>query len=171
MEEIKIHYRTGGKLTHAGTEMLPNGQDVEVIIEHIEFCETHEISGRKENNVWVCYFHKNPYTTLPIVLNSTNRKRLSKLAKTNYLVDVKNFPVRMTKEMTRDVQDGGQIEGLRISKIPAKIKYEPTKKETLKIGSENFNKCLDAVKSGYTVEQLRVKYDISNEVEKELLKK
>lgn len=170
MEEKKRHYREGGKLTHAGVEMLHNGSDVEVIIDRIEFCETHEISGRKENNVWVCYFHKNPYTTLPIVLNSTNRKRLSKLAKTNYLEEVKNFPVRMTAEMTRDVQDGGQILGLRISKIPAKLKYEPLKLETLVVGSENFEKCRTALKNGYTIEQMKAKYEISKEVEKELLK-
>jgi len=170
MGEKKRHYREGGKLTHAGVEMLPNGQDCEVIIDHIQFCETHEISGRKESNVWVCYFKENEYTSLPIVLNSTNRKRLSKLSKTNYLEDIKNFPVRMTKEMTRDIQDGGSIEGLRISKIPAKLKYEPQKKEVLTLVSENFEKCRTALKNGYTIEQMKAKYEISDSVEKELLK-
>ena len=29
MAEQGIHYRTGGKLTHAGCEMLPSGKDIE----------------------------------------------------------------------------------------------------------------------------------------------
>ena len=62
-EAQKRHYRTGGKITHAGCEILPNGKDIEyIVISHIKFFEEHNVGGRKEENVWVAYFAPNPYT-------------------------------------------------------------------------------------------------------------
>ncbi len=120
MAEKGIHYRTGGKLSHSGCEILPEGKDIEyIVIEKVEFKETEEIAGRKETGVWIATFAPNPYTKLPMVLNSTNRKRLSKLANNEYINLIKNFPVRLCKEACKDAQDGGMTVGLRISKIPA----------------------------------------------------
>lgn len=123
MEEKGIHYRVGGKLTHCGCEVLPNGQDIErIVIERIEYKETEKINGRVETNVWVAHFAPdNGYTSLPFVLNSTNRKRIAKLYPdcNGYINLLKNVPVRLTRERCRDVQDGGDTWGLRISKEPA----------------------------------------------------
>jgi hypothetical protein len=121
-DQKSIHYRVGGKLTHAGVEMLPGGKDIErIIIARIEYKESEMINGRTENGVWVAHFAQNPYTTLPLILNATNRKRLVKLFPDcdGYIARLENVPVRLTKEKTRDVQDGGETWGLRISKIPA----------------------------------------------------
>jgi len=79
------------------------------------------INGRKENGVWVAHFAPNPYTDLPLILNATNRKRIVKLFPDceGYIARLENIPVRLTKERTRDVNDGGECWGLRISKLPA----------------------------------------------------
>ena len=138
MEE-GIYYRKGGKLTHASCEMLPNGQDIgRIIIARIEFKDNESINGRMEAGVWLAHFAPNPYTTLPLVLNATNRKRIAKQFWDTPVEDgtpcegrinlLKNIPVRLTKEITRDVQDGGQTYGLRISKIPADPEPQPGKK-------------------------------------------
>lgn len=138
MEE-GIYYRKGGKLTHASCEMLPNGQDIgRIIIARIEFKDNESINGRMEAGVWLAHFAPNPYTTLPLVLNATNRKRIAKQFWDTPVEDgtpcegrinlLKNIPVRLTKEITRDVQDGGQTYGLRISKIPADPEPQPEKK-------------------------------------------
>lgn len=138
-----MHYRVGGKLTHCGVEMLPNGKDIEnIIIERFEFHEQMKINGQVQENVWEAHFVKNSYTTLPMMLNSTNRRRLVKQAGTDYLQTVKFFPVRLTKEKTRDPQGGGQIYGLRISLTPAK-------RYSLEEGSDQFNK----VKAGVNDER------------------
>lgn len=119
MAEKGIHYRIGGKLSHAGCEILPDGKDIEhIVIEKVEFKESEIIGGRKEEGVWVATFAPNPYTKLPMVLNSTNRKRLSKIANNEYINLIKNIPVRLCKEPCKDAQDGGMTVGLRISKIP-----------------------------------------------------
>lgn len=117
-----LHYRVGGRLSHCGVECLPNGQDIpRIVIERIEYKEKEMINGRMEEGVWVAHFAQNPYTSLPFILNMTNRKRLVKQFPDcdGYLARLKNVAVRLTKERCRDVQDGGETWGLRISKIPA----------------------------------------------------
>lgn len=117
-----IHYRVGGRLTHCGVECLPQGKDIpRIIIERIEYKEREMINGRTEEGVWVAHFAQNPYTKLPLILNATNRKRIVKQFPEceGYLARLKNIPVRLTKEKCRDVQDGGETWGLRISKLPA----------------------------------------------------
>lgn len=123
-----IHYRTGGRLTHCGVECLPNGADIErIVIERIEYKEREVINGRTEEGVWIAYFAPNPYTKLPFILNATNRKRLVKQFPEcdGYPARLKNIAVRLTKERTRDVQDGGETWGLRISKTPASQEAAP----------------------------------------------
>ncbi len=124
-----IHYRTGGRLTHCGVECLPNGADIErIVIERIEHKDKESINGRVEEGGWIAHFAPNPYTALPFILNATNRKRLVKQFPEcdGYPARLKNVAVRLTKEKCRDVQDGGETWGLRISKIPA---AEERKKE------------------------------------------
>ena len=51
------HYRQGGKLTHCGCEILPQGNDIEyIILKEIKFKESEEVAGRTEKGVWVGYF-------------------------------------------------------------------------------------------------------------------
>ena len=161
------HYRTGGRLTHAGVEMLPQGNDIEyVILKEIKFKESEEVAGRTEKGVWVGYFAPNPYTTLPIILNSTNRKRLFKLSGNDNIDELKNYPVRLTKEKCRDVQDGGETWGLRISKLPAKVPVTPVKQKP-SITEENFDKAVEFLKTK-TMEELRGFYEVPEEMERRL---
>lgn len=75
MNQEDIYYRAGGKITHAGCEILDGGKDTDFIIDHIEFKDQEKINGKTENGVWLMHFAKNPYTTLPVILNSTNKKK------------------------------------------------------------------------------------------------
>lgn len=164
-----IHYRVGSKITHCGCEILPNGNDIErIVIERIEFHETDNVGGRKENNVWVAFFRPNPYATLPMVLNSTNRRRLSKLYPEckGYINQLTDVAVRLTREKTRDPQDGTDTWGLRISKLPPAPEKKPEKKTLTKENVEAVREWM--VKNGKTVEDLRSFYVMSEEIEKML---
>lgn len=160
-DQTQIHYRTGGKLTHAGVECLPNGADIpRIVIESIEFKDKEMINGRSEEGVWVAHFASNPYTKLPFILNATNRKRIVKLYPEceGYLARLHNIAVRLTKEKCRDVQDGGETWGLRISKQPADAETAPQLKPltedkipaALKWMQEN-GKGIEDVKKIYTL--------------------
>lgn len=158
-----IHYRTGGKLTHCGVECLPNGADIErIVIEHIEYKDTESINGRVEQGVWIAHFAPNPYTALPFILNATNRKRLVKQFPEceGYPARLKNIAVRLTKERCRDVQDGGETWGLRISKLPASEEKAPQKKV---ITSDKIQVIVDwASKNNKTIADIEAMYDFES---------
>lgn len=163
-DQRNIHYRTGGRLTHCGVECLPNGKDIErIIIARIEYKESEMINGRTENGVWVAHFAQNPYTSLPMLLNATNRKRLVKLFPEcdGYPARLENVAVRLTKERTRDVQDGGETWGLRISKIPASPETAAQKKV---ITEDKVAVIVEwAQKSGKTVDDIAQLYDFESD--------
>lgn len=112
MTELK-HYRCGGTLTHSGVEVLPGGKPINVTIQEIKYKEKEEVGGQKKDG-FVAYSRD---LKLPIFLNATNKKRLAKLAGTDYLETVKNITVTLCAEECRDAVDGGMTKGLRISKI------------------------------------------------------
>lgn len=174
MDQRDIHYRVGGKLTHCGVEVLPGGKDIErIIIARIEYKESEMINGRTENGVWVAHFAPNPYTTLPLILNATNRKRLFKMYPQcdGYLARLENVAVRLTKERTRDVQDGGETWGLRISKnppAPESARHEsPAAASKKVIKEENIGVIVEwAKKNGLSIDQVAEKYDFESETVK-----
>ena len=170
-DQRNIHYRTGGKLTHCGVECLPNGKDIErIIIARIEYKESEMINGRTENGVWVAHFAQNPYTNLPMLLNATNRKRLVKQFPEceGYPARLENVPVRLTKEKTRDVQDGGETWGLRISKIPASPEAAPAQKKV--ITEDKIQVIIDwAQKNRKTIDDISAMYDFESDAVKQAI--
>lgn len=170
MEEKGIHYRIGGNLTHCGCECLPSGKDIEyIVIEKIDYVDETKINGRTERNVWIATFEKNPYTKLPMVLNSTNRKRLAKLYPDcdGYINLLKNIPVRLTREKCRDIQDGGETWGLRISRTPA---TKPSKQPLTPDNKVLWDQAVNFIKSGNSLAKIKEKYDIPQETEVQLIK-
>ena len=171
MNQTDIHFRTGGNITHAGIEVLPSGKDIEyIVLESIEFKERERINGRNQDGVWIGHFAPNPYTSLPWVINSTNRRRLAKLFPEceGYLARLRNVAIRLTKEKTRDPQDGGECWGLRVSLIPAKKSDAPAKKV---IQESPISAVVDwARKNGLNIDNIAEKYDFaSNDVRQTII--
>ena len=168
-----IHYRVGGKLTHCGVECLPEGKDIpRIIIERIEYKESEMINGRSEFGVWVAHFAKNPYTSLPFILNATNRKRIIKQFPEcdGYPARLKNIPVRLTKERCRDVQDGGETWGLRISKLPADSEPTPASAGKKVITEDKIQVIVDwAKKNGKTIDDIASMYDFESDTVKQAI--
>lgn len=164
-----IHYRTGGRLSHCGVECLPGGKDIgRIIIARIEYKESEMINGRTEQGVWVAHFAPNPYTDLPFILNVTNRKRITKLFPEcdGYLARLKNIPVRLTKERTRDVQDGGETWGLRISKMPADP--EPVKKKKTITADKVEAVVKWAIKNKKSLADIAESYEMSEDIKQQI---
>lgn len=165
----KKHYTAGGNPSHAGVFILPNGNNIDMVIDRIEWRENEEINGRVESK-FVAIFRKNPYTELPMVLNKVNKQRILKLAgKGSWdILDIKNLPITLTWESTR-VGDG-----LRISPIPPRQKLPtstpatPQQLEALTTGHKNFPKCVDYLKNGGSIEDLEKKYTISDAMKETL---
>ena len=166
-DQRNIHYRMGGKLTHCSVECLPNGKDIDrIIIARIEYKESEMVNGRTENGVWVAHFAQNPYTSLPMLLNATNRKRLVKQFPEcdGYPARLTNVPVRLTKERTRDVQDGGETWGLRISKLPA-AQEQPKQAAKKEVTEDKIPVVVEwAKKNGKTIADIEAMYVMSQPV-------
>ncbi len=143
-----LHYRHGGKITHAGVECLPAGKDIIVTIERIAFVEKEMINGEQQA-AWVAYLKPNPYTPLPIVLNATNKKRLAKLSGTPYLETVQNLTITLTKEMDKAI-GGGKDWALRISNIkPAQV--AAAERKPLSLTSPNYSQLVEWLKDKGTL--------------------
>lgn len=169
MEQTDIHFRAGGKITHCGVECLPGGRDIErIVIDHIEFKDSETINGRVENGVWIAHFAPNPYTQLPLILNVTNRKRLVKLFPEceGYPARLHGVAVRLTKEKTRDPQEGGECWGLRISRIPASPEPEPKAAKKKPLTLDKVDSAVKWMKeNGKTLDDVKKKYDVPQDVE------
>lgn len=166
-EPQKIHFRMGGKITHCGVEILPNGKDIEyIVIDHIEWRETEVVNGEK-TPCFVAIFAQNPYTRLPMVLNMENKTRLLKLTRVSEydLLTIKNLPVRLTAENTRLNRLG-----LRISKLPPVVPTQrPPEKQTLTPEHPDWAKCVQYVKDGNNVDGLLVRFNITEEVKTQII--
>lgn len=175
-----IHYRAGSKASHAGVETLRGEREIpRIIIERIEFVENATINGRSEKNMWFAHFQpNNGWTDLPMCLNQTNCKRISKLYPEceGYLARLHNIAVRLTSEPCKDPDGGGQTIGLRISKIPASSEQEmkkwmqehgyapatPAAKKV--ITDDKVGTIVDwAKRGGLTIEKVAEKYDFASE--------
>ena len=81
--QVFHHWRTGSQSDYVGVEILPNGQSIIATISHIVWDENAKVQGSKKPS-WIAYFKETNLVPKPMLLNSTNRKRLTKLAQTDY---------------------------------------------------------------------------------------
>jgi len=170
MKETNIDSMKYRKSTHLA------GIDVETIVADKGNCiltikeafyDTNvDVSGNKTAG----YFIEFEENVKPMVVNSSNRKIIG-----NILKSTKNLS-------STDSRNIGNWKGLKIELL-----FDPTVKMMGKIvggikvaekyelpelikDSENFNKCKLAIeKSGFTIEQIKLKYKVSEEIEQLLI--
>lgn len=158
----KLHWRMGSDRSHIGVEVLPEGKPINVTISRIEFRKSEKING-KTKDVWVAYFKDDPFG-LPMALNTTNRKSLVKAAKTNYLEELKDFPVTLYSEKCRDPEGGGMTDGLRL-KPQTGAQSGPQQKVYMDKNSEQYPKAKNAIIEGKTtVEKIMTVYNLSPDI-------
>ena len=180
MEKKGVYYRMAGKITHAGCECLPapNFEIERIIISHIDFKDSIKVNGQTKERVFEAFFAPNPYTDLPLLLNSTNAKRIAKQFWDTKVADgtpcegrinlLENIPVRLCRELTRDPSDGGQVYGLRISQVPAAEEAAPATRKQLP--ADKVDVVVKwALERGLALEEVEKKYEMSDEV-RELVK-
>lgn len=182
MNKEGVYYRMAGKITHAGCECLkaPKFEIERIVIARIDFKDSIQVNGQKKENVFEATFAPNPYTNLPFILNSTNAKRIAKMFWDTPVQDgtpcegrinlLENIPVRLCRELTRDPSDGGQVYGLRISKIPAaEAPAAPAKPKQEKkvITEDKVDTIINwARENGQTIDDIAAKCDFASETVK-----
>jgi len=95
----------------------------------------------------------------PIILNSTNRKRLKKLTETAFIEDMIGKRIILT---TEKVKAFGEVhDAVRISP-------KPVAKPILAEATKAWDNCVNALKSGKTMDDVRARYQVSKELESKL---
>lgn len=157
------HWKKNIDTDWIGCYVLPNGQDIVVTLLRVEFKKGVKVAGKKQDK-YIAYFAPNPHFDKPMLLNKTNLRRVELLTGTPLIENWANLNIKVTigQEMDKCI-GGGEDWALRI-KAQKPVLTLPK----LEIGTPNFEGCKNALKSGYTVEQMRKKYEISKEVEEAL---
>lgn len=174
-----IYYKRGSKSDFAGVEILGEAMELpRVIIEEITFHETLKVQGKTEYERWTC---KLQGIEKPMLLNSTNRKRLAKRfwntivadgtechGRLNLLTGL-SCAIRLDSEPCRDPSDGEMTIGLRVSKYdpdPAPAAPAPAAKKV--ITEDVLEKTVNwAKEKGMTFEQVAEKFDFANDTVKD----
>ncbi len=156
--ETKTHYRKVFKSDHLGVA------DLEDFIEEKKSLIQTIIKVKQEINVSVAgkkgsfniaYFKSN---IKPLVLNATNSAVMKQLTGSVFVEDWNNVDVELYVE--KNIRFGRDVvDGVRIKKVAKELPILTEK-------HEKFNAIKEALKSGNTIEQVRTKYQVSNEIEK-----
>lgn len=157
----KTHWKKVFDSAYLGSSDLEDGKDLKAVIKSVTIQKVKGPDGKeKECNVATFTDSK----LKPMILNVTNSKVIKKFVTSVFIEDWNNIPVQIY------VQDGikafGEVtEGLRIRSVqPSMVK------PTLNRSMPAWTKAVEHLKSGKSIEDIKAKYDISKEVEDELLR-
>lgn len=115
----------------------------------------------------VLFFKQNPYISMPMMLNATNQKTLSRLCGSRLPEKWIGKTIVLHYEKTRNPQGGGPIPGLRIvaALLPADTDHG---KIMLRVSSPNFEEIKKWLATGNKLEQVEAKYYIEPGAKREL---
>jgi len=156
MENKKTHWKKLVNPNYIGAYSLENGKDKIVKIKKV-VRETVTSEGGKKEECTVAYLENEK----PFILNRTNSKTITKIAKSPYIEDWIGISIKLFVSTTK--LKGEEVECLRIREERIEVK-----KLELIENSENWNQVVTALSNGYTIEQIKSKYQISNNLIKKL---
>lgn len=154
------HFKEASNSPYLGAWDLPNYEDINLTIKEVR----KEMSkGLKEDGLFNIVYFKEP-NVKPMLLNSTNSKSISRVAKSPYLE--KWAGVEITLFVQRGVKAFGELhDALRVRPVTTvKTKQELTP------GSKLWDKAKERAKAGASIEVFRKHYIITDENFKELCK-
>lgn len=154
-EQHLTHWKRLVNPDYLGVYSLDNGKDMTLTISKV--VREYVKNERGQEECTVAYFKENQK---PMILNRTNSKAIQKLYGTPYIEQWTGKKITVYAATTK--LKGDDVECLRI---------RPQKPENPLLRVEdtlNFTKCKEALKSGYTINDLKTKWTISAEVEKAL---
>lgn len=142
---------------YLGAYSLDKGKDLTLTIGQVKREMVTSTNGKKEECT-VLYF-KEPQK--PMILNRTNAKIIQKIYGTPYIEEWSGKKITLYATFTKLA--GEEVECLR-------IRPERPALPMLRLDdTENFSACRQAVRNGYTIEQIQKKWTLTTEVINALL--
>lgn len=161
MSDNKTHWRKHDKTDFLGVADIDEmgKTEINLTISKVEYKQA-KVRGKNGFFRIATFIEK----VKPMILNAGNAKVIKKMSNNSqYLEDWVN--VSVTVYVKEGVKFGHEItEGLRI---------KPNTKTKTKLSKDTpeYENVVKAIENGYTIEQIKTKYDISKELEAELCKK
>ena len=161
METKLTHWKKLENPDYIGAYSIEQGKDLIVTIEKV-VREMVTGTGGKKEECSVAYLKGQK----PFILNRTNQKTISKVAGTPY---IEQWAGKQIILYVAHIKAFGEdnVECLRVRPILPQVTL-PELKET---DTVNFDKVFLGMQNGYTIEQVRTKWNVSNEVEQLLTAK
>jgi len=157
--ENKTHWKKVFNSDYLGSCDLEDGKDLRAVIKSVTVRKVKNTDG-KEQERNVAEFTDTKLK--PMILNATNCKVVKKFAKSPFINDWNNIPIQIY--VKDDIRAFGDItEGLRIREVQPK-----TDKPVLKPGIQAWDKAIEFLRGTGTIDQIKMKYDMSLTDEDEL---
>lgn len=158
MEQALTHWKKLNNPDYIGAYSLDRGKDMTLTIDYVNR-EIITGTGGKKEECTVLHFKE---AQKPMILNRTNAKTIQKIYGTPYIEEWAGKKITLFASVTKLA--GEEVECLRIRPV------RPTLPELLLSDTDNFRNCQQAIRNGYSIEQIQKKWTLSPEVIKELLK-
>ena len=158
MEQTLTHWKKLNNPDYIGAYSLDRGKDMTLTIDYVNR-EIITGTGGKKEECTVLHFKE---AQKPMILNRTNAKTIQKIYGTPYIEEWAGKRITLFASVTKLADE--EVECLRIRPV------RPTLPELLLSDTDNFRNCQQAIRNGYSIEQIQKKWTLSPEVIKELLK-
>jgi len=159
MEDKKTHWRKQDNPNYIGAYSLMDGKTKDLTVT-IEKVVTEEVKNERGSETCRVAYLKDQK---PMILNTTNSKTIEKIYGTPYIEDWKGKTIVLY--VARIKAFGDEVECLRIRNKKATNKLPELKPTDL----ENWNKVIQALNNGYTIDQIKTKWSISKENQEKLI--
>jgi hypothetical protein len=163
MSEEKTHWKNNFNYDYLGSYSLaPTNKDVVLTISHV--VANQEVKGEngKSDFCYVAYFKEADKWVKPMILNKTNCKVLEKLY-TPYIEDWRNILIKVG--ISKIKVKGEEMDALRVRAIKPVV----TKPNLLPDTEAWTNVVHHMTNEGVTLERIKNRYDIAQDVEQKLL--
>jgi hypothetical protein len=160
--ETKTHFKKLRNPNYIGSyELMVGSGSIELNVTIEKAVKEIVQNGDKKEEAMVIYLKGQK----PMIVNSTNAKNISKALNSPYIEDWVGKEITLYVAKIRAF--GENVDALRVKTVTS-IKQLPI----LQLNTPNFDKCKVAISSGqYTIEQIKSKYQVSEEVQNLLLVK
>ena len=144
MEQTLTHWKKLNNPDYIGAYSLDRGKDMTLTIDYVNR-EIITGTGGKKEECTVLHFKE---AQKPMILNRTNAKTIQKIYGTPYIEEWAGKKITLFASVTKLADE--EVECLRIRPV------RPTLPELLLSDTDNFRNCQQAIRNGYSIEQIQL---------------
>lgn len=158
---MKTHWKKLTNPDYLGAYSLEEGKDLIVEIKSVSREMVKGADGKAQECTVAQLVDQKPF-----IINKTNAKTITKVINSPYIEDWSGQRIQLFSKSVRAF--GDTVSALRVRSSKPKVPKLPELSPELK---EDWAKCKEAIASGYTIDQIKIKWSLSPKNEKALCAK